>query len=167
MNFMFIIHVIEWQNFLVGQPPPHVHYLWIVLIFCVFSECIFLLFLGEVLFFLYHTRTGGSYYTVTSVTGSDEKCLRAGISLFLSIHPFINPSVYPSIHPSIRLFIHPSIQSIHPSIHSFIHSSNPLIHPSIHPSIHSSNPSIQPSIHPSIHPPIYPYIHPSIYSYIN
>ena len=149
MNFMFIIHVIEWQNFLVGQPPPHVHYLWIVLIFCVFSECIVLLILGEVLFFLYHTRTGGSYYTVTSVTGSDEKCLRAGISLFLSIHPFINPSVYPSIHTSILPSNHPPNPSVHPSIHSSIHSLIQSIHPSVHLSIDPS------TIHPSIHILIY------------
>ena len=72
------------------------------------------------------------------------------ISIYPSIHPFINPfihlpiysSIYPSIHPSIYLFIHLSIHSsiypsIHPSTYLFIrlpiHSS---IYPSIHPSIH-------------------------------
>ena len=153
MNFMFIIHVIEWKISLDGQPPPHVHYLWIIVIFCVFSECIFLLILGEVLLFLYHTRTGGPYNTVTSATGSDEKCLRAGISLFLSIHPSIHPYIRVSIHPSIR----PSIQFIK-SIHPSIHSSNQSTHSSIHPSTH---PPIHPFIHP-IHPPIFPSIHPSI-----
>ena len=67
------------------------------------------------------------------------------VSIYLSIHPFIQPSVHPSVHPSLHA-------SMHPCIHASMH---PCIHPSIHP-----------SVHPERERDIYIYIYICVYTYI-
>ena len=72
------------------------------------------------------------------------------LDLYIYMHSSVYLSIHPSVDPFIHLFIHPSI---HPSIHSFIR-------PSIYFYIYSFTKLL---IHLTKHSPIHPSIHIFIY----